>query len=563
MTALGSRAGAAADEQSLPARSRVTRHGILVGWAAVVAPFLIEALVILRASRQWLVGRTPDDAFYYLEIARRIDHGQGFSFDGIHATNGFHPLWQWILAGVGLGVGGQTAFVRADLLVCLVLTFAALALIIRVVWSWLGPGPALMGAVLVVHGRDAMTSFVDGMEGALSLLCLALVVTALVWYFEAPSTRRAALVGALSAVLVLARLDMVAVIWLVPAVMVWRARTWRPAGAWAVGGLIGVPWVVWFWIRYHHVLTTSAAVKQHMVDGVVAQQGGHFSGRYLQYLARVARSCAQSLIDLARDSPVRDVPVIGLVLSVVLFGLAAWGTVALVRRRGRPDPPIPDDPVRTAATCWTLATVAVLLVAKVLFDLVTATPWVNVWYLTPQRFAFPFAVGALAWVGARRAWARSEPQGIVAVVCLVLVALPLNGSQLATARSTHDDPTSWQGQLDQAVDWVVAHGPPGRYGASDAGVVGYRLDGLHPVVNLDGLVEDYAYAALAAQGASLHQEIADTRVDVLVNRLDDAELAALSCARVLWASPTRLGVGDATGAVDFGPVYVLDVRRCR
>ena len=34
-----------------------------------------------------------DDGFYYLEIARNLSLGLGSSFDGIHATNGYHPLW--------------------------------------------------------------------------------------------------------------------------------------------------------------------------------------------------------------------------------------------------------------------------------------------------------------------------------------------------------------------------------------------------------------------------------------------------------------------------------------
>ena len=34
-----------------------------------------------------------DDFFYYLKIADQILAGHGISFDGLHATNGFHPLW--------------------------------------------------------------------------------------------------------------------------------------------------------------------------------------------------------------------------------------------------------------------------------------------------------------------------------------------------------------------------------------------------------------------------------------------------------------------------------------
>ena len=42
-----------------------------------------------------------DDTFYYLDIARNSLNRPGFTFDGQHITNGFHPLWQWILFGLG------------------------------------------------------------------------------------------------------------------------------------------------------------------------------------------------------------------------------------------------------------------------------------------------------------------------------------------------------------------------------------------------------------------------------------------------------------------------------
>ncbi len=39
-----------------------------------------------------------DDAFYYFIIAENVLRGQFFTFDGITTTNGFHPLWVFIIA---------------------------------------------------------------------------------------------------------------------------------------------------------------------------------------------------------------------------------------------------------------------------------------------------------------------------------------------------------------------------------------------------------------------------------------------------------------------------------
>ena len=38
------------------------------------------------------------DSFYYLNVADNFAKHSIMSYDGAHATNGFHPLWQWILS---------------------------------------------------------------------------------------------------------------------------------------------------------------------------------------------------------------------------------------------------------------------------------------------------------------------------------------------------------------------------------------------------------------------------------------------------------------------------------
>ena len=55
----------------------------------------------LLASNQ--LGRSSlfvDDAYYYFEIARNIARGNGSTWDGLHTTNGYHPLWMVMLLPV-------------------------------------------------------------------------------------------------------------------------------------------------------------------------------------------------------------------------------------------------------------------------------------------------------------------------------------------------------------------------------------------------------------------------------------------------------------------------------
>ncbi|QGJ70199.1 Hypothetical protein PBC10988_18930 [Planctomycetales bacterium 10988] len=51
-----------------------------------------------------------DDSFYYFEIAKNLAHGEGSTFDRIHPTNGYHPLWLGLCSIIYfLGFEGITA----------------------------------------------------------------------------------------------------------------------------------------------------------------------------------------------------------------------------------------------------------------------------------------------------------------------------------------------------------------------------------------------------------------------------------------------------------------------
>jgi hypothetical protein len=66
--------------------------GMVAAYAA--ASVALAALLPIR----WLARLFQDDAFFYLAIARNFASGKGSSFDGIHPTNGYHPLWMFVLS---------------------------------------------------------------------------------------------------------------------------------------------------------------------------------------------------------------------------------------------------------------------------------------------------------------------------------------------------------------------------------------------------------------------------------------------------------------------------------
>lgn len=73
---------------------------------AILSKFPIEWLAVLLAVGYelwtgWRGGNHfVDDAYYYLVTARNYWQSGTYTFDGIHPTNGFQPLWMWICTEV-------------------------------------------------------------------------------------------------------------------------------------------------------------------------------------------------------------------------------------------------------------------------------------------------------------------------------------------------------------------------------------------------------------------------------------------------------------------------------
>lgn len=76
-------------------------HLFLVFCVALV----VRSVILFQSPETLLVRWGSDDLFYYTQIAGNVAYANGFTFDGIHATNGFQwgfllcliPFGQWLL----------------------------------------------------------------------------------------------------------------------------------------------------------------------------------------------------------------------------------------------------------------------------------------------------------------------------------------------------------------------------------------------------------------------------------------------------------------------------------
>jgi hypothetical protein len=357
--------------------------------------------------------------------------------------------------------------------------------------------------------------------------------------FDRDRTPRSAfVVGLACGLAVLARIDLAPALVVLPVGLAWRVRGRWPVGPWALGGgLLVVPVAVVSYLRFGHLLTVSGAIKlDSMAQQADERWGGRLTFGYLRYVSGWAWAYAGSLVTAVG----------GILLLGALVGGLLWWRQEADRR-----------PIRFGRVAFALGLVGATVVLKGVMDVVLLPQWSGAWYSSSQRVLVGFAVGIGVWHLLRRSTDRLAPAVAVFGAALVVV-LAWPAAAWDAGAASHRRGTDWRSAVDAAADWAIEEGPAGTYGAYDAGLLGYRLDGSAPLVNLDGLVNDVEHAELVMDGASLATLLRHDRVDVLINRLDAVELEELRCASRLWTSeaPVRYDGTDEH-------VYALDVRGCR
>jgi hypothetical protein len=229
--------------------------------AVAVALFAVAELVLVLGGFADN-GAICDDAFYYFQISKNAAAGNGFSFDGLHSTNGFHPLLAWL--GVPVFGAFPSAWLPIRILLCILgLATAATGYVLFRIGRSLGDERAgeLM-AVLFLLSPFTWIIPLSGCEGGLVVLTIALAIWQAARMRAAVNTRSAVLLGALVGLAGLARTDNVFLALGMFGWLLTRTRNPRPLVAFmAAAALVVSPWVIWNLIRFGTVIQVSGAAK--------------------------------------------------------------------------------------------------------------------------------------------------------------------------------------------------------------------------------------------------------------------------------------------------------------
>jgi len=520
------------------AASPGTQRGRRGACLAVVS--LVGVAAALRLSLAWgdlgvlLRDATPDDAYYYFQIARELVAGGGPSLDGETPTNGFHPLWLLFLLPGAAALPDPLLALRAGLSLGALFGAANVAL----VYALLRVVGARRSAALVAAGAFAIhptlvRDSVNGLETPLAVATQAFAA----WIFARRATSRRPVpprgwvgLGLAGGLMMLARTDAVVVFAaLLAGVVLHEGRAWRRgiAGACVAGSvatLVLSPWLLWNLATFGSVLQVSAtAIPEQLQRDYLAQYGAAPG-------VLMRRALEVTLRDLGRAGLLYLAPGAG-----ALRVLTALAAVVLALQLV-----VPADPARRLRRQWLLLAAPVGGILATFLVHTALRWWTREWYYTPLALVGALALGlaldhvqaTLAALAPGRRW--TAPAAAIAAALLLLTALGPHRRERWGLRSVHR-----VNQLEAAT-WIAQHtAPDARVGSFNAGILSYF--GRRTVVNLDGAVN--AEALRARESGSLLQYVVDRRIGYLADFRSSLRTLGCGASEVADCEPVAL-VGE-------------------
>lgn len=156
-----------------------------------------------------------DDAYYYYKVAQNISEGRGSTFDGIHPTNGYHPLWLLICVPI-------FALARFDLILPLrvlailigMLQIATALLLYRLVRRAISEAAGVLAACFWSFSTYVLVFlYKTGVESSITIFLVLLLLYSLLgfertWRTSRVPPRRIAWFAVLAALIAFGRLDL-------------------------------------------------------------------------------------------------------------------------------------------------------------------------------------------------------------------------------------------------------------------------------------------------------------------------------------------------------------------
>lgn len=221
-------------------------------------------------------GFLCDDSFYAFQIAKNIAAGLGPTFDGVHPTTGFQPLYVFLLVPVFHFFGSSLiAPVKIALMLSALFTALTASVLFLVMIRYVRGSIALFVSIIWSFSPVVIKQGANGLETSLALLLFACSVYFYVTNIRgeiSPSKKRMLVMGLLLGLTIFARVDEILLLLalLLDYLFVLRKRHCREGALSGIAALLGgvvlatAPWTFYYYVTTGSPLLDSGSATRFL-----------------------------------------------------------------------------------------------------------------------------------------------------------------------------------------------------------------------------------------------------------------------------------------------------------
>jgi hypothetical protein len=461
--------------------------------ALILLGIALKIFLVLQPAGFLVTNLISDDAFYYFLIAKNVISGVGTSVDGVNLTNGFHPLWLVILLPIfklfGSGMTPDMAPIYATLGLSVILDGLVAFVIFRIVSRYtMNVWLKFTSVAVWLFNPFNVYEMLGGLETSISIFFISLLVLLGIKLRESPRAYLYILSGIVGGLMMLARLDN---IFYFIFFLLWiffthgEKRLNRTVLVGVLASLVVLPWLIWNISVFGMLVPASGASSTMVNHALVVQDNGP------GIIQTLKATVFFSYLGLSQVIQQTGMPI----LFLVILGLILGGWIF-------------DRHLMTPGTVIRWPAELFLFFGFIVhFFLSASIRWTfRSWYFIPFNF---FLSLLIAWFFARVAVKINYKKPAV----ILFLALFTFSSFISWSRNLEDSQIQ-QSETMAVAEWTNSNLPRGTViGAFNSGVLGYFSN--HRVINLDGLVNNKAFAAL--RDKKLFDYIEEEKIDYLID----------------------------------------------
>jgi len=293
--------------------------------AVIIISFLIRIVISWQNITVLVQKVLLDDSLYVISIARNIAWGNGVTYNGVDATNGFQPFWGFLLVPIFLATRDIYTAINLILTLSSIIDTLTVVVLFMLAKKLFDEKIGLLSATLYGLNPLIMFQTLCGIELVLYIFLLLTTIFFYISFKDKLNTKNSIFLGVLLGLTTLARMDGIFLVFvIIMDIILTNRKRWTKEIRKVIiivlfASLLVLPWFLWSYVNFGTIVQSSAIAKYNMGHGIFPFFDLKEPKTFSETLSMIKENLIRAVGSLAHQLGVVDfnISIITIILSLV------------------------------------------------------------------------------------------------------------------------------------------------------------------------------------------------------------------------------------------------------